>query len=73
MKFIDYGLGVLSKSLFDMYKDNEVFDLADINTRINNKKLSKQDGEFVRFMYGYIIRKLKYHSLIMTIMSKVIF
>jgi NDP-sugar pyrophosphorylase family protein len=30
MKFIDYGLGILSKSLFDKYKENEIFDLADI-------------------------------------------
>ncbi len=30
MNFIDYGLGILSKSLFDKYKENEIFDLADI-------------------------------------------
>ena len=29
MKFIDYGLSVLSKSLFDKYEVNVVFDLAD--------------------------------------------
>jgi len=30
MKFIDYGLGILSKSLFDQYEENVAFDLADI-------------------------------------------
>ena len=30
MKFIDYGLGVLSKSLFDKYEEKAAFDLADI-------------------------------------------
>jgi len=29
MKFIDYGLGVLSKSLFDKYEEKVAFDLAD--------------------------------------------
>ena len=30
MKFIDYGLGVLSKSLFNKYKEDAAFDLADL-------------------------------------------
>jgi NDP-sugar pyrophosphorylase family protein len=30
MKFIDYGLGILSKSLFDNYEEKVVFDLADL-------------------------------------------
>jgi NDP-sugar pyrophosphorylase family protein len=30
MKFIDYGLGILSKSLFDKYKEKVAFDLADL-------------------------------------------
>jgi len=30
MKFIDYGLGVLSKSLFDKYEGKVAFDLADL-------------------------------------------
>lgn len=30
MKFIDYGLGVLSKSLFDNYEEKVAFDLADL-------------------------------------------
>jgi NDP-sugar pyrophosphorylase family protein len=30
MKFIDYGLGVLSKSLFDQYEEKVAFDLADL-------------------------------------------
>lgn len=30
MKFIDYGLGVLSKSLFDTYEEKVAFDLADL-------------------------------------------
>jgi len=30
MKFIDYGLGILSKSLFDKYEEKVVFDLADL-------------------------------------------
>ncbi len=30
MKFIDYGLGVLSKSLFDKYEEKVTFDLADL-------------------------------------------
>ena len=30
MKFIDYGLGVLSKSLFDKYEEKVAFDLADL-------------------------------------------
>ena len=29
MKFIDYGLGILSKSLFDKYEEKVAFDLAD--------------------------------------------
>lgn len=37
MKFIDYGLGILSKSLFDMYKENEIFDLADIYHQLSLK------------------------------------
>lgn len=37
MKFIDYGLGILSKSLFDIYKENEIFDLADIYHRLSIK------------------------------------
>ena len=30
MKFIDYGLGILSKSLFDKYEEKVAFDLADL-------------------------------------------
>lgn len=30
MHFIDYGLSILSKSLFDSYSDNESFDLSDL-------------------------------------------
>lgn len=30
MKFIDYGLGILSKSLFDQYEKDVAFDLADL-------------------------------------------
>ena len=30
MKFIDYGLGVLSKSLFDKFEEKVAFDLADL-------------------------------------------
>jgi NDP-sugar pyrophosphorylase family protein len=30
MKFIDYGLGILSKSLFDQYEEDTAFDLADL-------------------------------------------
>jgi N-acetyl-alpha-D-muramate 1-phosphate uridylyltransferase len=30
MKFIDYGLGILSKALFNSYKEEFFFDLADI-------------------------------------------
>lgn len=30
MKFIDYGLGVLSRSLFDKYEEKVAFDLADL-------------------------------------------
>jgi NDP-sugar pyrophosphorylase family protein len=30
MKFIDYGLGILSKSLFDSYEEKVAFDLADL-------------------------------------------
>jgi NDP-sugar pyrophosphorylase family protein len=30
MKFIDYGLGILSKSLFDKYEGKVAFDLADL-------------------------------------------
>ena len=30
MKFIDYGLGILSKSLFDKYEEKIAFDLADL-------------------------------------------
>lgn len=37
MKFIDYGLGILSKSLFDIYKESEIFDLADIYHRLSIK------------------------------------
>ena len=37
MKFINYGLGVLSKSLFDMYKENEIFDLADLYHQLSLK------------------------------------
>ena len=30
MKYIDYGLGVLSKQVFDSYGSNQSFDLADV-------------------------------------------
>lgn len=37
MKFIDYGLGILSKSIFNAYKEVEIFDLADVYHQLSLK------------------------------------
>jgi NDP-sugar pyrophosphorylase family protein len=37
MQFIDYGLGILSKSLFISYKDTLIFDLADLYEELSIK------------------------------------
>lgn len=34
MHYIDYGLGVLKSSCFDVYRENEAFDLADLYHRL---------------------------------------
>jgi len=35
MKYIDYGLGVLTKSIFDRYRDKQFFDLAEIYSTLS--------------------------------------
>jgi D-sedoheptulose 7-phosphate isomerase len=37
MDYIDYGLGILSKSVFDKYSNDMVFDLADVYQELSKK------------------------------------
>ncbi|MBK9334529.1 MAG: NTP transferase domain-containing protein [Ignavibacteria bacterium] len=37
MKYIDYGLGILSKSVFEEFKDKKVFDLEEVYKSLLNK------------------------------------
>ncbi len=49
MKFIDYGLGILSKSIFNSYKDELTFDLADLYYKLSIKKHLASYEVFERF------------------------
>lgn len=49
MNFIDYGLGILSKSIFNSYKDESTFDLADLYYKLSIKKRLASYEVFERF------------------------